>query len=824
MVDRGREQENKKYCTPDRQPRMMIRMFDHLSPVVYPRLSRRSAWGIAVLACWAISCGGTPQGDAVVDAQPDAQPDVAHDTNEDRESGDVSQEPPVLDVISEPVSEVVCNSRTCAQLGAECGYISDGCGKYLFCEDCTGGRVCGSLVPNRCGPGCVPKTCAAQGAACGSISDGCGATQDCGSCNQAGESCAGGGTDNRCGCACQLPHATASCLSGVCSVSQCNSGWADCDGQPDDGCEVNIGTEIHNCGACGKECVGTNGIAGCVDGTCVLQGCLAGYGDCDQVAENGCEANLQADPMNCLVCGNICPANGGNPVCIQTVCSVSNCPVGQADCDGNASNGCETDTTSSVANCGYCGHACAFANATAFCAGGTCEFAACDATHGDCDSVQANGCETNLQNSPLHCGSCSTVCTAPTNSTAACVGAVCTFACKSGFGDCDSNAATGCEADLSSDIAACGACGHACSTSHTTPQCVAGNCIGTCQQGFADCNSNMGQDGCEADLLSPDHCGACANVCSNNHMATRTCSNSTCTGTCAAGNLDCNNDKLTDGCETAGSSCSVTCTPPFKDCDGNPANGCETNSDTDIANCGACGQACSTNHESVACVAGGCTVTCEAGFGNCNNDMRTDGCEAALTSPDYCGSCSASCSSNHMATRTCSGGVCSGTCATGYVDCNNNKLSDGCEVNRDSDPNNCGGCTLSCSNSNMASRTCNAGVCTGACNPGYQDCNGDKQVDGCESQVTNDPDNCGACGVSCSSWHMGTRTCAAGVCNGYCSGYWYDCNSNKQTDGCETDISYCTGGEIGCDTDELCAWQGGEKCLPVACVTCCYYP
>ncbi len=40
----------------------------------------------------------------------------------------------------------------------------------------------------------------------------------------------------------------------------------------------------------------------------------------------------------------------------------------------------------------------------------------------------------------------------------------CIITCDSGFGDCDANAANGCEADLSSDSNACGACGNACGT------------------------------------------------------------------------------------------------------------------------------------------------------------------------------------------------------------------------------------------------------------------------------------------------------------------------------------------------------------------------
>ena len=47
----------------------------------------------------------------------------------------------------------------------------------------------------------------------------------------------------------------------------------------------------------------------------------------------------------------------------------------------------------------------------------------------------------------------------------------------------------------------------------------------------------------------------------------------------------------------------VSCDPGYADCDGNPANGCETNLDTDTGNCGSCGTACSVDwrHSVVQC-------------------------------------------------------------------------------------------------------------------------------------------------------------------------------------------------------------------------------
>ncbi len=45
-----------------------------------------------------------------------------------------------------------------------------------------------------------------------------------------------------------------------------------------------------------------------------------------------------------------------------------------------------------------------------------------------------------------------------------------------------------------------------------------------------------------------------------------------------------------------------------------------------------------------------------------------------------CGACGAACSGDHLATVECSNGVCTGICAPGYADCNGTKQSDGCET------------------------------------------------------------------------------------------------------------------------------------------------
>ncbi len=91
--------------------------------------------------------------------------------------------------------------------------------------------------------------------------------------------------------------------------------------------------------------------------------------------------------------------------------------------------------------------------------------------------------------------------------------------------------------------------------------------------------------------------------------------------------------------------CSFACNAGSSDCDGNPANGCESNTATDLANCGACGKKCGTTNTDAAtkCEAGKCVFACKQGFGHCGTSDDT-GCETDLTtSAENCGACGHSC-------------------------------------------------------------------------------------------------------------------------------------------------------------------------------------
>jgi hypothetical protein len=144
--------------------------------------------------------------------------------------------------------------------------------------------------------------------------------------------------------------------------------------------------------------------------------------------------------------------------------------------------------------------------------------------------------------------------------------------------------------------------------------------------------------------------------------------------------------------------CGYVCNSGFADCDGNPANGCETNLSADANNCGACGQACAAGQ---VCSGGQCSSNCPNGQVNCNGK-----CVSLTTDPNNCGGCGMTCSPVPNATATCTNGKCGYVCNSGFADCDAN-TANGCETNLNVDANNCGACGKVCA----SGQVCNGGVC-----------------------------------------------------------------------------------------------------------------
>ncbi len=216
-------------------------------------------------------------------------------------------------------------------------------------------------------------------------------------------------------------NASGRCASGACEYA-CNLPFGDCNGQAGDGCEVDTSRSTAHCGACNNACPSrANAAAACNAGACGFA-CNAGFADCDGDASNGCEVDLATSAANCGRCARACPSRANAaPACVDGQCDLT-CSTSFADCDGAPSNGCEVDTRVTAIHCGACGSSCpAGANSSPTCAASTCGIT-CAANFGNCDGDAVNGCEVDTRVTDAHCGACGNACTGP----ARCVASLCT--------------------------------------------------------------------------------------------------------------------------------------------------------------------------------------------------------------------------------------------------------------------------------------------------------------------------------------------------------------------------------------------------------------
>jgi hypothetical protein len=148
----------------------------------------------------------------------------------------------------------------------------------------------------------------------------------------------------------------------------------------------------------------------------------------------------------------------------------------------------------------------------------------CDPGTTDCNMSEADGCEATLDSNVANCGACGEVCPVPSNSTATCVAGQCGFECSGTYLDCNGNAADGCEALLTNDIANCGACGTICPPGTTeAPLCVFGECTLDCAAGTASCDA-VAANGCETNAhTSQLHCGGCGIDCGSSPCISGAC-------------------------------------------------------------------------------------------------------------------------------------------------------------------------------------------------------------------------------------------------------------------------------------------------------------
>ncbi|MEY4579881.1 MAG: hypothetical protein RL701_4584 [Pseudomonadota bacterium] len=571
-------------------------------------------------------------------------------------------------------------------------------------------------------------------------------------------------------------------------------------------------------------CARPNAVATCVDGECLIASCDAAFVDCDDNADNGCEANLES-PEHCGICNAECRFSHAAASCTNGQCALAECDAGYGECDGDKRNGCERSLRS-ISDCGQCDHACPKpAYATAACNDGVCA-GRCEAGHGDCNGKLADGCEQPLTVKE-HCGACNTQCNGANVSAGECQNGRCiVIKCATGFADCNGDASDGCEANLGA-AEHCGSCGATCDLPHVADTTCAQaqplarcqidntcnteqpNCNATltrgCEAGHADCDGRP-DNGCEADLQRLSTCGACGRSCVVENT-TSVCKAGECVKTgCIAGADRCNGSAdckslLSDAnnCGKCGQVCSgstpycaggkcstVMCDAGRGDCDGASQNSCETDLN-EVQHCGGCDVRCAElPHATAKCAGGKCAIGgCAPGFADCDQDP-SNGCEVNLNTQDDCGACGRACLVP-QGEASCVQGECKlNKCRDGREDCNNN-LSDGCETDLRS-PESCGTCDNSCTAlPNVAAPTCTAQGCATLCKQGFADCNA-KTSDGCETNLTLGT-SCGSCSADCGRLpHVQSSGCSEGACrNLLCEPGFGECDGDA-ANGCERSL------------------------------------
>lgn len=231
------------------------------------------------------------------------------------------------------------------------------------------------------------------------------------------------------------------------------------------------------------------------------------------------------------------------------------------------------------------------------------------------------------------------------------------------------------------------------------------------------------------------------------------------------------------------------CGSDFYDCNGYSYDGCESNINEDVNNCGRCNNTCIVNNALSECVERRCFIkSCNPGWGDCDRKYET-GCESNLFyDSSNCGGCGNICGNESY----CDFGLCK--CNYGFADCNSSQ-GDGCEVRLLSDNNNCGNCGRRCGLHSV----CISGTC--ACDTNWGDCNSISS-DGCETDLTQDNNNCGMCNNKCGQ----NAYCNQGLCK--CNSGWGDCNQDWY-DGCEralmNDNNNCGKCNFSCGQNASCS-------------------
>jgi cysteine-rich repeat protein len=215
--------------------------------------------------------------------------------------------------------------RNAADTGYECQVST--CGPGFF--------ACDPAQPATCFDLSTTANCSSCGNICGTGAVCTGAQSgDCFCSSATGERCRQTG-----------PNYTSATCTGTNCILNCNPGFADCDGDAANGCEIDTNASLEHCGACNASAA--NPSTGTTCGTGAV--CVAGG------SGRVCRCSLGGSPGG----GEVCDRTGTNyngSSCDNTTgnCQLT-CSPQRADCDSNVTNGCEINlTVPSDTNCGAC--------------------------------------------------------------------------------------------------------------------------------------------------------------------------------------------------------------------------------------------------------------------------------------------------------------------------------------------------------------------------------------------------------------------------------------------------------------------------------------
>lgn len=215
--------------------------------------------------------------------------------------------------------------------------------------------------------------------------------------------------------------------------------------------------------------------------------------NCDERVDEGCAACTDGDNDGFFAqagCLTIVDCDDNDPTIRPT--AVDLCDGKDNNCDGLVDEGFNLGLDPS--NCGVCGIVCSFAHALGLCLNGECGLGPCQTGWADCNLLSGDGCEVNLLSDPANCGACGTLCSSGSCQNGQCV------SCFDGIRNGDET-----------DVDCGGSCGPCAAGMHCVMSagCSSGVCTGglcrapTCIDGVK--NGNETDVDCGGGCSSPCH-------------------------------------------------------------------------------------------------------------------------------------------------------------------------------------------------------------------------------------------------------------------------------------------------------------------------------